>query len=139
MIFFYIYSARIYSSRITIRETSSATSWKQMNRPIAKHQVKLGEPSRRQEEGLQEPEDSRTPQEHCPQHQLGRAQRGSQRLKQQLLSLPGSALGPLLTCCGDLAWDFVELVTVVVCVGGSLILLPALETLILLLGCLIQT
>lgn len=26
-----------YSSRITIRETSSATSWKQMHRPIAKH------------------------------------------------------------------------------------------------------
>ena len=41
-----------------------------------------------------------------PQSQLSRAQRTSERLKQQPQGLYGSVLDPLQTCCNCLVWGF---------------------------------
>lgn len=70
------------------------------------------------------------------QNWLSRPQRGSQRLKQQVQRLRGSAQVPQHIYCGCLAWVSVGLLTMQVAV--SLTGLPACETLLLLLDCLTQ-
>lgn len=71
----------------------------------------LENPTEKGEEGLWEPEGSRTPGEYTPQSQLSSAHGGSQRLKRQSQGLHVSALGPLHIYCGCLAWVFVGLLT----------------------------
>lgn len=58
------------------------------------------------EEEFQEPERSRTSQDHDPQNQLNRALRDPQRLNRQSWILKGSEIDRLHTRCCTLAWDF---------------------------------
>lgn len=76
-----------------------------MQGPTAKHQSSRN-PLEYREEELFKPERLRTPQECNPQNQLNQAHRGSQRLKQQSLSLHRSVLSHLQICCGYLLWGF---------------------------------
>ena len=87
---------------------------------------------------MQEPGRSRIPEESTKglKNQLSRAHRGSQRLKQQSQNLHGTALDPLRIyyVVGSVFWG--GLLTMGL--GLSLTLLPALGSLFLLLGCLVQ-
>ena len=83
---------------IVIREASSSNLCKQIQRPIGGAQGilwKRGMNDYRRQRGQEN-----------PQSQLTWAHRGSQRLTWLSQSLAGSALDPLRTCCGCLAWGF---------------------------------
>jgi hypothetical protein len=60
-------------------------------------------PTEEWEEGLKEPEGSRTPGGNSSQNQLSRACSGSHRLKRQTRTLYGSELGPLHILYGCIA------------------------------------
>lgn len=53
-----------------------------------------------------EPDCSRIPREHCPQNQLSRVNKGSERLKQQSWQLHEFVLGSLQLCSGCLVCGF---------------------------------
>ena len=88
-------------------ETQDRTKYNWVQKPTAKHQVELESPKHEGEEGLQEQNWSKSPEEHSPQNQLTRAHRGSQGLTETELAireLYGFDLGPLYVCYDCIAW-----------------------------------
>lgn len=131
LLMIFCYTVRSVPRQTVIREASSGSrQWEQMQRPtLGRDQGILGNWWRNDCW-------SQRGQGHCPQNQLSRAHRGSQRWKQRSHSLHVSALGPLnihYDCWLDVLGGLLT-----VKVGISLIFLPVWGTLFLLLGCLIQ-